>query len=78
MDIPKAAVVLSLALALALIVSPAVLSDDSEADIIIHTDIPENAGYEDWQFVVVAIFAIPLGVAIGLVIVFKVLFKDRE
>ena len=41
-------------------------------------NVPENAGYEDWQFVVVAIFAIPLGVAIGLVIVFKVLFKDRE
>ena len=64
--------------ALLLSTSLCIVSDDSDADIIIHSDIPEEAGYEDWMFIAVAIFAVPLGILIGLVIVFKVIFKDRE
>ena len=54
------------------------VSDDSDADIIIHSDIPEQAGYEDWMFIAVAVFAVPLGVGIGLLLAFKVFFKDRD
>ena len=54
------------------------VSDDSDADIIIHSDIPEKAGYENWMFVAVAVFAVPLGVGIGLLLAFKVFFKDRD
>ena len=67
-----------LVLALLLTLSPVILTDDSDADIIIHSDIPEEAGYEEWMFIVAAIVAIPLGVFIGLVIAFKILFKDRD
>ena len=79
MDCRNAVMAVTALLVLAMAVSFAVaVSDDSDADIIIHSDIPEKAGYEDWMFVAVAVFAVPLGVGIGLILVFKVFFKDRD
>ena len=79
MDRRNAVMAVTALLVLSLAVSFAVaVSDDSDADIIIHSDIPEQAGYEDWMFVAVAIFAVPLGICIGLILVFKVFFRDRE
>ncbi len=79
MDRRNAVMAVAAFLVLSMAISFAVgISDDSDADIIIHSDIPEEAGYEDWMFIAVAIFAVPLGILIGLVIVFKVIFKDRE
>ena len=75
----NAVMVLAAFLALSMAISFAVtISDDSDADIIIHSDIPEEAGYEDWMFIAVAIFAVPLGILIGLFLVFKVFFRDRD
>ncbi|MBO7409640.1 MAG: hypothetical protein J6Y18_00510 [Candidatus Methanomethylophilaceae archaeon] len=79
MDRRNAVMVVAAFLMLSVAISFAVaVSDDSSADIIIHSDIPEEAGYEDWMFIAVAIFAVPLGIFIGLFIAFKIIFKDRD